>query len=279
MNKMDNNNEVNQNNQNQTSTNNHEELNNSSSANETEKNNEPINNTEAPNNNEVKTEETKPEAPVEESKPQTLDESWAVIADLKHQLDDEKNASKLLGTQINKLHAGLDSLQTARALETEKYNHDLDDAKKAIAARLQTRIEEWRKQDEEDLKHELERLNAEYKEKENDALAPYAKKLVEILSLFSHVIHNFRLEGQDEAVIQYNRGMQSIHDKFYALLKDINVEQMKINIGDQFDEARMKAIDTIASDKYHHNQIIEVKKPGFTLNGKVIQFAEVVVAK
>lgn len=279
MNKMDNNNQANQNNQNQASTNNNEELNNSSSVNETERDNQPTNNTDAPNDNEVKTEETKPEVPVEEAKPQTLDESWAVIADLKRQLDDEKNASKLLGTQIDKLHADLDSLQTARALETEKYNHDLEDAKKAIAARLQTRIDEWRKQDEEDLKHELERLNAEYKEKESDALAPYAKKLVEILSLFSTVLHEFHIEGQSEAIIQYKRGMQSIHDKFYALLKDINVEQMKINIGDQFDETKMKALEMIASDKYHHNQIIEVKRPGFTLNGKVILFADVVVAK
>ena len=280
MNKMDNNetNQNNQPNQNQEPTTNNEELKNSSTTSETLNNNQPENT--LPNeNSEVKVDEVKEEKQPTDEKPQTIEESWAVIADLKRQLDDEKNASRLLGTQLDKLRAEVDSLQTARALDTEKYNHDLEDAKKAIAARLQTRIDEWRKQDEEDVKHELERLNAEYKEKENDALAPYAKKLVEILSLFSHVIHEFRLQGQDEAVVQYNRGMQSIHDKFYALLKDINVEQMKISTGDQFDETRMKAIETIASDKYHHNQIIEVKRPGFTLNGKVIQFADVVVAK
>ena len=281
MNKMDINqkNQANQNNQEQ-QPNKNEEVNTSSVNQETPNNNQPQDNnqpaaTNEPENNKA----NEPQPQSVDDKPQTIEESWAVIADLKRQLDDEKNAGKLLGTQIEKLRAEIDSLQTARAQDTEKYNHDLEDAKKAIAARLQTRIDEWRKQDEEELKHEIERLENEYKEKENYAIAPYAKKLVEILSLFTTVQHEFHIEGYDPAIEAYKRGMQSIHDRFYSLLKDINVEQMKINIGDQFDEGTMKAIDSIPSDKYHHNQVLEVKRPGFTLNGKVLQIADVIVAK
>lgn len=277
MNKMDNNNQVNQNNQEQ-QPNNNEEVNASSTNQQTPNNNNQESNNNQPTNKEPEVKAGNEQQPAND-KPQTVEESWAVIADLKRQLDDEKNAGKLLGTQIDKLKAEVDSLQTARQLDSEKYNHDLEDAKKAIAARLQLRIDEWRKQDEEELKQQIERLQNEYKEKEEYAIAPYAKKLVEILSLFTTVQHEFHIEGYDEAIVAYKRGMQSIHDRFYSLLKDINVEQMKITIGDQFDEGTMKAIDSIPSDKYHHNQVIEVKRPGFTLNGKVLQIADVIVAK
>ena len=73
--------------------------------------------------------------------------------------------------------------------------------------------------------------------------------------------------------------MQSIHDKFFSLLKDVNVIEVKIHAGDQFDERMMRAIDCIPSDRYHHNQVIKVERPCFALNDKIIQVAEVIVAK
>ena len=274
MNKMDNN----QPKENQTQPNNEEAKNNSSSNQQpTPNNNQQSNNNQVNNSNENK--EANQAATQPEKHPQTLEESWAVIADLKRQLDDQKNAGELLGTQINKLKAENDSLQTQRAIDSEKFNRDLEDAKKAIASRLQQKINDWRKSDEEELQREKERLLNEYKEKENYAIEPYAKKLVEILSLFSKAQEEFKLEGSDPAIEAYKRGMQSIHDKFFNLLKEINVVEVKIRPGDLFDETMMHAIDSMPSDRYHHNQVIKIERPCFALNDKIIQVAEVIVAK
>lgn len=242
--------------------------------------NEPTpNNNQQPNNNQINVANENKDQKQVEPQPKTIEESWAIITDLKRQLDDAKNSAKLLGTQIEKLKADNDSLQTQVALDREKYNQQLEDSKKAIIARMQQKIDDWRKSDEAELQKDKERLQNEYKEKENYAIEPYAKKLVEILSLFSKVQQEFRIDGLDPAIVEYKRGMQSIHDKFFSLLKDVNVIEVKIHAGDQFDERMMRAIDCIPSDRYHHNQVIKVERPCFALNDKIIQVAEVIVAK
>ena len=91
MNKMDNNKEQKANPKAQ-QPNNNEEVNTSSTNTQTPNNNQESNNNQTAANN-IQATQAVNDQQQKETNPQTLEESWAVIADLKRKLDDEKNVS------------------------------------------------------------------------------------------------------------------------------------------------------------------------------------------
>lgn len=71
-------------------------------------------------------------------------------------------------------------------------------------------------------------------------------------------------------------GMKMIYDKFLATLKSRGVEQMD-TLGQKFDPNYHHAVMQLESDE-EEGTIIGVVAPGYTMNGKVIRPAQVIVA-
>ena len=74
--------------------------------------------------------------------------------------------------------------------------------------------------------------------------------------------------------------IKRIKDYLFNILKDEEVEIINPSIGDNFDDKRCCAIETVENDKFPDNKIVSVKKIGCLLkSGKVVKYADVVVSK
>lgn len=73
-----------------------------------------------------------------------------------------------------------------------------------------------------------------------------------------------------------DKGLCMVVDRFYQVLNQEGLEEIKIKAGDQFDEATMEAIDTVEGED---GKVVKVQQKGFRLNGMVIRHAKVVVGR
>ena len=81
-------------------------------------------------------------------------------------------------------------------------------------------------------------------------------------------------EGDHKAAIE---GTELIYNKLYSYLESKGLKKMEVK-GKELDTDFHEAVAQFpAPDKKHRNKIVDVAKHGYTLNGKVIRFAKVVV--
>ncbi|MCK9629119.1 MAG: nucleotide exchange factor GrpE [Bacteroidales bacterium] len=81
-------------------------------------------------------------------------------------------------------------------------------------------------------------------------------------------------EGDHKAAIE---GTELIYNKLYTYLESKGLKKMEVK-GKELDTDFHEAVAQFpAPDKKHRNKIIDVAQHGYTLNGKVIRFAKVVV--
>ncbi len=83
-----------------------------------------------------------------------------------------------------------------------------------------------------------------------------------------------RAEGDHKAAIE---GTELIYNKLYSYLESKGLKKMEVK-GKELDTDFHEAVAQFpAPDKKHRNKIVDVAQHGYTLNGKVIRFAKVVV--
>jgi molecular chaperone GrpE len=112
--------------------------------------------------------------------------------------------------------------------------------------------------------------------KENDMLRDQAVgqtllKMLPIVDDFDIAISHMD-KAQDK---EFKHGMELIYAKLLDLLKREGVEEMGA-LGGMFDPYRHEAI---RYEKGEEGKIIEVVQKGYTLKGKVLRFAKVIVGK
>lgn len=82
-------------------------------------------------------------------------------------------------------------------------------------------------------------------------------------------------QSDDVAVVK--EGMNLIHQKFWSILNQKGLEPLDA-MGKDFDPDFYEAITSIpAADAEQKGKVVDVVEKGYTLNGKVIRFAKVVV--
>ncbi len=110
---------------------------------------------------------------------------------------------------------------------------------------------------------------------------------VRILEEFIPVYNNFKkameftppeLEGDSgKAWLNWKRGVEFIMQQFAGILKAHQVEEIK-TVGEMFDPTLHESMVEEVSQAPEHSIIREIT-PGYTMKGKVVQVAKVVVAK
>ncbi|MEA5006221.1 MAG: nucleotide exchange factor GrpE [Rikenellaceae bacterium] len=81
-------------------------------------------------------------------------------------------------------------------------------------------------------------------------------------------------EGDHKAAIE---GTELIYNKLYSYLESKGLKKIEVK-GKELDTDFHEAVAQFpAPDKKHKNKIVDVAQHGYTLNGKVIRFAKVVV--
>jgi molecular chaperone GrpE len=100
----------------------------------------------------------------------------------------------------------------------------------------------------------------------------------EILPVLDNFKTAFRQIPEKEKDSAWVVGFSYIKKQLEDVLKNHNVEEIK-TVGEQFDPVHHEAVEHVQRDGVKSGEVIEERKAGYKLNGKVIQVAKVVVAE
>lgn len=192
----------------------------------------------------------------------TLDKKdWAAVKERERpedQMDDSNVGNDDQVNDSNKEndldHGPMSDLAIANQQLQEKV-----DEYKEIMIRAKAEVENMRK-----------RTQAEVQRARSFGLESIVKALLPIIDSMQQGLSN-----ADEAS---KAGIQMTHDMLKKVLKDFGVEE-KGAVGEAFDAAVHEAMSVQPSDEVPSNHIVQVLRPGFSLNGRVVRAAMVIVAK
>lgn len=126
------------------------------------------------------------------------------------------------------------------------------------------------------LKLQLARALADYDnlakrtqgEQENISKVAQAKVILRFLPVFDMLI-NAQAHLKDE-------GLELVIEEFKVALADLEVEQIRAEVGDQFNPELHEAVDVREGEE---GKIMEVVKSGYTMDDKILRHAQVVVGR
>ncbi len=166
-------------------------------------------------------------------------------------------------------------------------------ADETVEPRTRELIKEYflNKKVDEDYKAGWQRAQADYqnlkREMEDQKKDWAAWSELRVLEEFIPVYNNFKkamefsppeLDGDaGKAWLNWKKGVEFIMQQFAAILKTHQVEEIK-TVGEMFDPTRHESMVEEVSEAPEHSIIREIT-PGYTMKGKVVQVAKVVVAK
>lgn len=115
--------------------------------------------------------------------------------------------------------------------------------------------------------------------KQFDELRKYANEdmIMQLLPLADYFNHAFDQIPAAEKNSPWLEGIKHIQTYFYKILQDNGVAEMK-SLGEKFDPQLHEVVAEEESSE-EEGKIIKVTQAGFTLQGKVIKPAKVIIAK
>ena len=206
----------------------------------------------------MKKNEQKNNEELKKVEPNELESLKLKAQELQKQLDAEIKLNNDLKIQLNEKSKHLDEL-----------NKDFINIinQKALVAQKQLDFEIKKMQD----KFEKDLL-----EKKKYAIADSLSELLGIISKFDLAIGQ---ENSDPKVKNFLIGLKMFSTMFKTWLKSIGVEEINVKIGDKFDPNVMDAIDVEYKSQQKNDHIEKVISKGYKLHDRIIQHAQVIVAK
>lgn len=108
------------------------------------------------------------------------------------------------------------------------------------------------------------------------ALEKFVKELLPVVDSLEKAIENS--EGDDELIVRIREGVQMTLDMFLSSLGKFNVEQLN-PVGEPFDPQLHEAMSMVPAPDAEPNTVISVMQKGYTLNGRLVRPAMVIIAK
>ncbi len=206
----------------------------------------------------MKKNEQKNNEELKKVEPNELESLKLKSQELQKQLDAEIKLNNDLKIQLNEKSKHLDEL-----------NKDFINIvnQKALAAQKQLDFEIKKMQD----KFEKDLL-----EKKKYAIADSLSELLGIISKFDLAIGQ---DNSDPKVKNFLIGLKMFSTMFKTWLKSIGVEEINVKIGDKFDPNVMDAVDVEYKSQQKNDHIEKVISKGYKLHDRIIQHAQVIVAK
>lgn len=206
----------------------------------------------------MKKNEQKNNEELKKVEPNELESLKLKAQELQKQLDAEIKLNNDLKIQLNEKTKHLDELN-------KNFINIVN--QKALAAQKQLDFEIKKMQD----KFEKDLL-----EKKKYAIADSLSELLGIISKFDLAIGQ---ENSDPKVKNFLIGLKMFSTMFKTWLKSIGVEEINVKIGDKFDPNVMDAIDVEYKSQQKNDHIEKVISKGYKLHDRIIQHAQVIVAK
>lgn len=170
----------------------------------------------------------------------------------------------------------------------EEANKGQDSPDKASASSEAEISPEARYQEENQiLKNQLFRLAADFdnykkrtaRQTEENRKAVLEQVLLDFLEVTDNFDRALKSAKTAEDMSSIISGIEQLSRQFYSILEKYGLEKIKSEKASEFDPHRHEAVQHIETSEVPDNTIVEVYKPGYALNSKVIRPAMVSVAR
>ena len=161
---------------------------------------------------------------------------------------------------------------------TNNLKKDIDDATTNLSERTVSSIRKY-KLDNEQLHNDVQNFKQRI-EKEKDDSKKYANERIikNLMKMFHSIDYTLKYKDNKDINNMIN-DVEGIKKDLNNILKDEEIEIINPSIGENFDDTKCCATQSIDTDKFPDNKIMEVKKLGYRFkSGKVI-CADVAVSK
>lgn len=126
-----------------------------------------------------------------------------------------------------------------------------------------------------DCQNVQKRAAAERNEAVHRAQADMAKALLPVLDNFERTMEAAKSIENAEAVVE---GVRIVRDQLLKVLGEFGLERMALAKGDPFDPEYHQAVAQHPTDEVDPNHVLHVAQAGYTMRGRPLRAASVVVA-
>lgn len=168
--------------------------------------------------------------------------------------------------EISDQKAKVEALKKELELMANEYKNLISQAEDKANALIKKRI------DENDLK-----LKANLEEAKKYAIEDKAIELIDIVSKFSAAVNH---PVQDPKIANWLQGFKMFNTMFNTLLEDLNIKQIHVEIGQEFDPNVMQCFEeTVKDPSKKDNTIVQILEPGYKLYDHILKPVLVKVVK
>ena len=111
-----------------------------------------------------------------------------------------------------------------------------------------------------------------------DANRRLIMNLLPVIDELELAINHLGEPGNGEATESWTEGVKLIHRKAYGILEAEGLSRIEA-VGEQFDPLQHEAVGVVDSDEHPSGYVVEALRNGYRLRDRVIQAAQVVVAR
>ncbi len=127
---------------------------------------------------------------------------------------------------------------------------------------------------------EMENLRKIHKVEKEELVKYFSTKLFqELLTPLDMFKSALKAQNVSDEVKNWLMGFEMIYGNIWSSFENSGVSEIKVSLGDEFDYKFHEVIEEKYSDEYEKGKIIEIKKTGYLLNGRLLQPTTVVVSK
>ncbi|MCF0217663.1 MAG: nucleotide exchange factor GrpE [Malacoplasma sp.] len=183
-----------------------------------------------------------------------------------------KKENKILNHKIkdlmnknNELVDRIKTLENQINLTNLNYKNDILKKSQEAQNQINLKLSEYQAKYDQELKH--------YKKY---ALKEAAIDLIDIINNFELAVNS---KTNNEAIANYLKGFQMFLSMFKNFLNQNNINEINVNVGDEFDAAFMQAFETEKKEGFATNKVIKVLRKGYKLFDIVIVPTTVIVSQ
>ncbi len=129
-----------------------------------------------------------------------------------------------------------------------------------------------------ELQRELEYMKERYRrDLEEQRKFGYEKMTLDLLGVLDNFERALSAASVTRDFDSLLKGVEMIYSELRKILEKYNVEEIEVE-GKEFDPHVAEAVETVATSEHPPNTVVRVVQKGYTLHGKVIRPAKVVVS-
>ena len=153
----------------------------------------------------------------------------------------------------------------------------LDDAQGQLEKALEevSQLKDQMLRDQAETQNIRKRVQRDVENARKFALEKFVEELLPLVDNLERAIDS---AGDDEVVKPILEGIELTQKSFIDVLKKFNVEQLN-PLGEPFDPQVHEAMAMVPNPDMESNSVMDVMQKGYTLNGRLVRAARVVVSK